>query len=110
ATRATLQRELAESRAELAVRDSTLAAFMGPEVHVVSLAEPATSLKRKPSLRVYWNHTRRVFIVTAFDLPALTRGRTYQLWAMRDGKPPLSMGTFAIGTHGRAARVIPVSS
>src|SRR5919199_653852 len=69
--RARLERELASERAALALRDSTIAAFLGPEVHVVSLSVPA----HKPSMRVFWNHTRNVFIVTAFDLPPRPRGR-----------------------------------
>jgi anti-sigma-K factor RskA len=103
--RAIVAADLAAARAELAVRDSTLAALLGPEVHVVSLRAP----QRAPSVRVFWNHTRDLFIVTAFDLPPAPPGRTYQLWAMPRGKRPVSMGTFEVDARGRAARVIPVT-
>lgn len=92
--------------AELAARDSALAALLGPEVHVVSLA--ATG--REPSARVFWNHRRQQFIVTAFDLPAAPAGRTYQLWAVAKDKPPVSMGTFNTDARGRATLVLPVDS
>jgi anti-sigma-K factor RskA len=98
------EHDLAATRADLAGRDSTIAAFLGPEVHVVSLSEP----KGKPSARVFWNHTRNVFIVTAFNLPPVPAGKTYQLWAIRNGKPPLSMGTFALNASGRATAIVPV--
>jgi anti-sigma-K factor RskA len=102
--RARLESELASERAALALRDSTIAAFLGPEVHVVSLSVP----EHKPSARVFWNHTRNVFIVTAFDLPTAPSGKTYQLWALAKGKAPVSMGTFNTDPRGRVATVLPV--
>jgi len=92
--------------AAIAARDSTLAALLGPEVHVVSLA--ATG--RQPTARVFWNHRRALFIVTAFDLPAAPPGRTYQLWAVAKDKAPMSMGTFNTDASGRATVVLPVDS
>src|SRR5690348_17188587 len=88
---AKLQTELASVQTTLAREDSTLAAFLGPEVHVVSLT---AATEQKPRVRVFWNHTQKRFIVTALDLPPAPPGKTYQLWAMRKGKAPLSMGTF----------------
>lgn len=99
------RRDADASRAVLASRDSVLEAFLGPMVHVVSLA-PADDAK--PSARVFWNHTRSVFIVTAFNIPQAPRGKTYQLWALRKGQAPLSMGTFNTDPSGRALAVVPV--
>jgi anti-sigma-K factor RskA len=90
--------------AQIAARDSTLAALLGPEVHVVSLAVTG----RQPAARVFWNHGRQLFVVTAFDLPAAPPGRTYQLWAVPKGKAPISMGTFNTDRNGRATVVLPV--
>ena len=59
-------------------------------------------------MRVFWNHTRNVFIVTAFNVPRAPEGKTYQLWAIRDGRPPLSMGTFNTDATGRAVAIVPV--
>lgn len=92
--------------ADVAARDSTLAALLGPEVHVVSLA----ATNREPTARVFWNHRRAVFIVTAFDLPPAPAGRTYQLWAIQQGKAPRSMGTFNTNAAGRATVVLPVDA
>lgn len=90
---------------DLALRDSTIAAFLGPEVHVVSLSPTG----EKPAMRVFWNHTRNVFIVTAFSIPRAPDGRTYQLWAIRKDKAPLSMGTFNTDTNGRATTILVVA-
>jgi anti-sigma-K factor RskA len=98
--------ELAEVRQDLALRDSTIAAFLGPEVHVVSLSPTG----EKPTMRVFWNHTRNIFIVTAFNLPPAPAGKTYQLWAIRKDKPPLSMGTFDTDANGRATAILTVAS
>lgn len=99
-----LEERLAASSAALAASESTVAGLLGPEVHMVSLS--ATG--REPTARVFWNHRRNLFIVTAFDLPAARSGRTYQLWAIAEGKSPVSMGTFNTDTAGRATLVIPV--
>jgi anti-sigma-K factor RskA len=101
-----LRRELAEAQATLAREDSTLSAFLGPEVHVVSLTAAS---EQKPRMRVFWNHTRRTFIVTALNLPPAPSGKTYQLWAIRKGKPPMSMGTFDPNPSGRTATTLAVA-
>lgn len=93
-------------RSDLAVRDSTIAAFFGPEVHVVSLSPTG----EKPSMRVYWNHTRNVFIVTAFNVPRAPDGKAYQLWAIQKYKPPMSMGTFNTDANGRATAILAVGN
>lgn len=103
---ADLRSKLSTTRATLARDDSTLAAFLGPEVHVVSLTAAAD---QKPSVRVFWNHTRRQFIVTALNLPPAPPGKTYQLWALRKGKAPLSMGTFNPDPSGRTTTTLAVA-
>jgi anti-sigma-K factor RskA len=103
---ADLLRKLVAAQATLTRDDSTLAAFLGPEVHVVSLTAAAD---QKPSVRVFWNHTRRQFIVTALNLPPAPSGKRYQLWALRKGKPPLSMGTFDPNPTGRTATILAVA-
>jgi anti-sigma-K factor RskA len=94
---AALASEIAAARATLARDDSTLAAFVGPEVHVVSLTAAS---EQKPAMRVFWNHTRHMFVVTALGMPPAPAGKTYQLWAIRKGKPPMSMGTFDADSSG----------
>ena len=101
-----LRSRLARADAQAAVADSIIRALTGPEIHVVSLA--ATG--REPSARVFWNHTKRRFVVMAFDLPAAPSGRTYQLWAIAKGMAPMSMGTFNTNGFGRAYAVLPVDA
>lgn len=97
--------ERARLAAELAQADSTLAAFLGPEVHSVSLTGQGSAV---PAARVFWNHQSGQFVVTAFALPPAPEGRTYQLWAISEGKSPVSMGTFDTDADGRATVVLPV--
>ena len=101
-----LRAQLDTANATLVREDSTMSAFLGPEVHVVSLMAPGA---QKPALRVFWNHTRRTFIVTALDLPPAPSGKTYQLWALRKGQPPMSMGTFHPTATGRTLTTLAVS-
>ena len=103
----TTRRDAEGTRALLAARDSVLSAFLGSSVHVVSLSEGAD---KKPSARIFWNHTTDVFIITAFSVPQAPRGRVYQLWAMKTGKAPMSMGTFNPDPSGRALAIMPVGS
>lgn len=99
-----LEEQLLQATLDRAARDSVIADLTGPEVHVVSLA----STGRDPSARVFWNHTNRKFIVLAFNLPPAQAGRTYQLWAIANGKAPMSMGVFNTDSLGRAALRLPV--
>lgn len=101
-----LEERLAASNAALAASESTMAGLLGPEVHMVSLSASGG----EPTARVFWNHRRNVFIVTAFDLPAARAGRSYQLWAIAEGKSPVSMGTFNTDAAGRATLAIPVDA
>ncbi len=112
-----LWRELAEQRDAVRVaqteaeglriqRDSALVNLRGVRVHVVSLASPSGG---QPVARVFWNHERDSFVVTAFDLPPAREGRTYQLWAITKGHAPVSMGTFTTNERGVADVVLPVS-
>jgi len=71
---------------------------------VVSLAAEG----RQPAARIFWNHDRNQFVVTAFALPPAAEGHTYQLWAIADGHAPVSMGTFETDAGGRATAVLPV--
>ncbi len=100
----TLGRELAESRAAAAASESTFTAMIGARLHVVSLAAEG----QRPVARVFWNHDRNAFVVTAFALPPAPAGREYQLWAIADGHAPVSMGTFNTDADGHATAVLPV--
>ena len=104
---ATTRLDAERTRAVVAARDSVLLAFLGPRVHVVSLSDGA---EKEPSARIFWNHTTDVFIITAFNVPQAPRGRVYQLWAMKTGMAPMSMGTFNSDPSGRALAILPVGN
>jgi len=81
--------------------DSTkyvVAALLDSTVAITDLA--ATG--RAPSMRLYWNRTRNIVVVAAFDLAPAPAGRTYQLWAIEKGRAPVSVGTFNSSPSGRA--------
>ncbi len=81
--------------------DSTkyiVAALLDSTVAITDLA--ATG--KAPSMRLYWNRTRNIVVVAAFDLPPAPAGRTYQLWAIEKGRAPVSVGTFNSSPSGRA--------
>ncbi len=101
-----LRTELAAARSAVERGSLALSALVGPEVHVVSLTAPGD---RAPSVRVFWNHTRQTFIVTAIDLPPAPAGKTYQLWAVRKGRAPISMGTFAVSEGAQTVTTRSVS-
>ena len=98
-----------ESQRELtaitAAHDSLLADVTGPRLHFVSLTGPEGG---QPVARVFWNHDRRRFVVTAFRLPPAPAGRTYQLWAIATGHGPVSMGTFNTDASGVTTVTLPV--
>lgn len=105
----TLRDAALESQRDLtavtAAHDSLLADVTGPRLHFVSLMGPEGG---PPVARVFWNHDRRRFVVTAFRLPPAPAGRTYQLWAIAEGHGPVSMGTFNTDASGVATVTLPV--
>ena len=102
----TLEAAIVAARSDALAADSLIGVLAGPEVHVVSLAQDGG----KPVARVFWNHTRNVVVVTAFELAPPPTGRTYQIWAIAQGKAPMSMGTFSTDANGRATAVLPVDA
>lgn len=95
--RLALQRALDSTRVALASRDSLVAALVDSAVGTADLASPG----KPPSMRLFWNRARHVVVVAAFDLPPAPAGRTYQLWAIKKGEAPVSLGTFNTPPGGR---------
>ena len=91
--------------ARVAEQGEMLATLLAPDVGVANLA--ATG--KPPSARLFWNPQRQRVVMAVFDLPPAPAGRTYQLWAIATGKPPVSLGTFNTGPDGRltAAMAVP---
>ena len=100
--RGRLERELVAQRDAIATRDSLLALVLAPEVRTARL----TATGSAPSVRVYWNRARNTVVLTASALPRAASGRTYQLWGIAPGGPPVSLGTFDTDVEGRARAVL----
>jgi len=104
--RADLQRAsaaLAAARDTVAARDSLIATIFAPDVVTAALA--ATG--KAPSARLYWNPSRHRIVVAVFQLPPAAAGRTYQLWAIAQGKP-VSLGVFNTAADGRLTTAMDV--
>lgn len=94
AVRATLD----SSGALLASRDSLIATLVAPDVQAVSVTGSGPS----PSARYYLDRRRGRVVLAAFSLPPAAAGRTYQVWGIETGRPPVSLGTFDTDSSGRA--------
>jgi anti-sigma-K factor RskA len=90
----------------LAEQEELLATLLAPDVGVANLA--ATG--KPPSARLFWNPQRQRVVMAVFDLPPAPAGRTYQLWAIATGTPPVSLGTFNTGPDGRLTAAMAVPS
>ncbi len=92
-----VRRDLAAAQDSIAVRDSLVATLLAPDAGTAALA--ATG--KPPSARLFWSPSRHRVVMAVFDLPPAPAGRTYQLWAIATGKPPVSLGTFNTAPDGR---------
>ncbi len=93
-----LRTALDSARARLDSTSQLIAAILDSTVGTADLA--ATG--KPPSMRLFWNRARNVVVVAAFELPPAPTGRTYQLWAIKKGQSPVSLGTFNTPPGGRA--------
>jgi len=95
---------LAAARDSIAARDSLVATLLSPDVGTAALAATGQA----PSARLYWSPSRRRVVMAVFRLAPAPAGRTYQLWAIAQGKP-VSLGVFNTAPDGRvtAAMAVP---
>jgi anti-sigma-K factor RskA len=84
--------------ATLAGRDSLIATLVAPDVQAMTV----TGAGPTPSARYFLDRRARRIVIAASSLPAAAPGRTYQLWGIETGKPPVSLGTFDADASGRA--------
>jgi anti-sigma-K factor RskA len=87
----------------LAARDSLVATLLSPDVGTAALAATGQA----PSARLYWSPSRRRVVMAVFQLPPAPAGRTYQLWAIAQGKP-VSLGVFNTAADGRLTATMAV--
>ncbi|HSU16923.1 anti-sigma factor [Longimicrobium sp.] len=82
----------------VARRDSTLASLSGAGVQVIELA---STQRRAPNGRMFWDPATARWTFFAHDMPALKAGRDYQLWLITPAGP-VSAGTFRPSPDGGA--------
>jgi anti-sigma-K factor RskA len=84
--------------AALVRRDSLIASLVSPDVQAVSVSGSGPN----PSARYFLDRRRGRIVIAATSLPPAAQGRTYQLWGIETGRPPVSLGTFNTDSSGRA--------
>ena len=90
--------------AALGRRDSLIASLVAPDVQAVSVTGTGPS----PSARYFLDRRASRIVIAASSLPPAASGRTYQLWGIETGRPPVSLGTFNTDSSGRALASLPV--
>ncbi|HSR42760.1 MAG TPA: anti-sigma factor [Longimicrobiales bacterium] len=95
---ARMRASLAETESELARLDSIAPLLAGADVRFATL----TAEGAQPGLRLLWSPTQRILLVAARNLPAPPEDRTFQLWGIRSGEDPVSLGTFRTEPDGEA--------
>lgn len=110
-TRVKAEQALASARltmdstgAALARRDSLIASLVAPDVQAVSVSGNGPS----PSARYFLDRRARRIVIAASSLPPAASGRTYQLWGIETGRPPVSLGTFNTDANGRVLATLPL--
>lgn len=87
---------LDSARSTVAARDSLVATLLSPDAATAALAATGQA----PSARLFWSPSQRRVVMAVFHLQPAPAGRTYQLWAIAQGKP-VSLGTFNTTADGR---------
>jgi anti-sigma-K factor RskA len=105
------QQALAAARAAVdstatavARRDSVIASLIAPDVQTVTVSGSGPS----PSARYFLDRRAGRIVIAANSLPPAASGRTYQLWGIQTGRPPVSLGTFNTDSSGRALTTLPI--
>ena len=109
--RATAERALASARltldsagSALAHRDSLIQLLAAPDAQAVTVSGSGPA----PSAKYFLDRRAGRIAIAASSLPPAAPGRTYQLWGIETGKPPVSLGTFNTDSSGRALASVAV--
>jgi anti-sigma-K factor RskA len=92
-----LRDSLASTEGERERLQTLTRALTGSSVQVASLTG---NVERR--LWLVWNAEQNLLVVAASGLPPAEPNRTYQLWGIREGDQPVSLGTFNTGADGTA--------
>lgn len=109
--RTTAEQALASARltldstgSALARRDSLIQLLASPDVQAVTVSGTGPA----PSAKYFLDRRARRIAIAANSLPPAAPGRTYQLWGIETGKPPVSLGTFNTDSSGHALASVAV--
>jgi len=92
------------STTAVARRDSVIASLTAPDVQTVTVSGSGPS----PSARYFLDRRAGRIVIAANSLPPAASGRTYQLWGIQTGRPPVSLGTFNTDSSGRALTTLAI--
>ncbi len=92
--------QIAAAEEQLAKRERTLNTLLTAESDLTVL-QLTTAGAEAPGIQFYWNRRSNMAVLHAFRLPPPPKGKVYQLWLLRGGKPYPS-ATFNSGTDGHA--------
>jgi len=88
----------------LARRDSLIQLLVSPDAQAVTVSGSGPA----PSAKYFLDRRAGRVVIAASALPPAAPGRTYQLWGIENGKPPVSLGTFNTDSSGRALASVAV--
>ena len=88
----------------LARRDSLIQLLASPDVQAVTVSGSGPA----PSAKYFLDRRGGRIAIAANSLPPAAPGRTYQLWGIETGKPPVSLGTFNTDSSGHALASVSV--
>ena len=91
---------LAATEAQLAKRERMLNTLLEAESEL-TVVQLTTAGAQAPGIQFYWNRRSNMAVLHAFRLPPTPKGKVYQFWLLRDGKPYPSI-TFNSDPDGRA--------
>jgi anti-sigma-K factor RskA len=83
----------------LAEQQATLDGLTGPGVRVM---DAGATNALQPYGRMFWDQPTNRWTFVAYNLPAATAGRTYQLWLVTRDQKKVSAGTFEPRPNGSA--------
>lgn len=86
-------------KARVAESESLIEAMSGAAVRVVDMV---STQKKAPGARMFWDRRADRWTLVTHDLPAVRRGRTYQLWLVTAKAEKIGVGTFNTDARGRA--------
>lgn len=100
---ASLSAQLGDARRDAAILASTLSILRAGDMIRVDLRGPDAT--PAPAGRAFVSRERGLLFDVS-RLPALRADRTYQLWVVPPGSPPISAGTFTVDTSGASTMAL----